>query len=495
MDSVFRKRIKRQLYYGDVADLERPSLPLTEMTVEYFKDSVSQELGHIDLDIASDLVRKNRVSPCSVVMSMLYAKRLRQRNQPYLDSISSSDVFFISMMMASKYMYDEGVEEEVFNDEWAESFDQDVDDVNQMETDFLQAMDWSLFVRPEEFESILADIERRLALREGIRRGWFTYSEMAVLADWNLFTQLWNNVGLECTKLSVIMSASYVTSLISLLGTTAMAIQLSGPLSTAVVSSVSDHLVPAVTSGWQSLPHYLPQAMDYKFALSSQMNHPLKENQSYIRHATENYDHNPIKVNLPTEEDNVTTAILESQSEDVPTYGRSPSLLSILFLDSLLSQIWSTQSNNSKQKGQEKNMIRKEEHTFCHRRTSMKQKNNCQKNETSRSNIPLSCPPKNTFNNRIPKLSDMNPDDEFAPKYVDWPYENVEQLTQSTETSANKKGKQCCLLKLKSKEMHDDYSTSHKIKVDLPISLITRSRLLHLPLNLNAGFNDHAKIT
>lgn len=42
--------------------------------------------------------------------------------------------------MASKYLYDEGVDEEVFNDEWADNTDQDVDDVNKMEVDFLQAM-------------------------------------------------------------------------------------------------------------------------------------------------------------------------------------------------------------------------------------------------------------------------------------------------------------------------------------------------------------------
>ena len=43
-------------------------------------------------------------------------------------------------MMASKYMYDEGVDEEVFNDEWADNSEQDIADVNQMEMDFLQAM-------------------------------------------------------------------------------------------------------------------------------------------------------------------------------------------------------------------------------------------------------------------------------------------------------------------------------------------------------------------
>ena len=43
-------------------------------------------------------------------------------------------------MMASKYLYDEGVDEEVFNDEWAENVGMDKEEINSMELDFLDAM-------------------------------------------------------------------------------------------------------------------------------------------------------------------------------------------------------------------------------------------------------------------------------------------------------------------------------------------------------------------
>lgn len=49
-------------------------------------------------------------------------------------------MYFLLQMMASKYMYDEGVDEEVFNDEWAEAANMELDEVNQMERDFLSAM-------------------------------------------------------------------------------------------------------------------------------------------------------------------------------------------------------------------------------------------------------------------------------------------------------------------------------------------------------------------
>lgn len=43
-------------------------------------------------------------------------------------------------MVASKYLYDEGVDEEVYNDEWAEPCGLDSDDINEIERDFLRAI-------------------------------------------------------------------------------------------------------------------------------------------------------------------------------------------------------------------------------------------------------------------------------------------------------------------------------------------------------------------
>ncbi len=54
--------------------------------------------------------------------------------------VSSSDLFLIAMMVASKYLNDEGVEEEVFNDEWAASGKIDVEELNELERNFLAAI-------------------------------------------------------------------------------------------------------------------------------------------------------------------------------------------------------------------------------------------------------------------------------------------------------------------------------------------------------------------
>lgn len=359
--------MRRRLYYGDKASLDSPSLPLTELTVEYFKESVSQQLGHVDLDVASNLVKRSRVSPCSMVMSMLYAKRLRQCNTDYLGSMSSSDVFFISMMMASKYLYDEGVDEEVFNDEWANNSEQDVDDVNQMEIGFLQAMDWHLFARPDEFEDTLADIERSLALREGIRRGWFTYSELAVLADSNFMSCLWTNVGLECTKLTSVLSVAYVTSLLSLLGSTALAVQLSGPLSSTMVAIISTQLAPLAASNWQAIPPCDPTTLNSVIWPEGNFKDTSDYDQAF-ENETQSGQVNGVfcggLVDLPGVPSGVGGQFFVSDypsdvvgcqydtSDDIS--GLSPqqkvksSLLSIWFFDSFLSQLWSATSDKVK---------------------------------------------------------------------------------------------------------------------------------------------------
>ncbi|GAB6019999.1 Cyclin-dependent protein kinase [Chamberlinius hualienensis] len=50
---------------------------------------------------------------------MAYLERLRSQRPEYLTNISSSNLFLVSMLVASKFLYDEGEAEEVFNDEWA----------------------------------------------------------------------------------------------------------------------------------------------------------------------------------------------------------------------------------------------------------------------------------------------------------------------------------------------------------------------------------------
>ncbi|ESP04234.1 hypothetical protein LOTGIDRAFT_136530, partial [Lottia gigantea] len=113
---------------------------ISDIAVDYFQDVAPRKFGRVDRILASSVTSRTRASPCSVMMSMIYAKRLRHKNPAYLDHMSSSDLFLISMMMASKFIYDDGVEEEVFNDEWAEAADLEISEINNLEQQFLQAI-------------------------------------------------------------------------------------------------------------------------------------------------------------------------------------------------------------------------------------------------------------------------------------------------------------------------------------------------------------------
>jgi hypothetical protein len=46
----------------------------------------------------------------------------------------------LSQMMASKFLYDEGEEDGVLNDEWAASVNMDVKELNELERNFLAAL-------------------------------------------------------------------------------------------------------------------------------------------------------------------------------------------------------------------------------------------------------------------------------------------------------------------------------------------------------------------
>merc|ERR1711971_186048 len=116
-------RYTRSLYYGALPATDRPSLPLTRLAVDQFTssglDALGQKLGRLDMARAADISRQACAGPNSLVLALLYLERLRRRNPDYLTTVSSADLFLVSLMVASKFLHDDGEEDEVFNDEWA----------------------------------------------------------------------------------------------------------------------------------------------------------------------------------------------------------------------------------------------------------------------------------------------------------------------------------------------------------------------------------------
>ncbi|XP_071511827.1 protein CNPPD1-like [Diadema antillarum] len=215
------KRFRNTLYLGK--GVEGISLPVADVAVDLFQNAAEKNLGTFTRRHVAKFNRNGQVNPSSSVLGMMYARRLKQRKSDYLNKVTSTELFLVSMMLATKFLYDEGEDEEIFSDEWAESANLDVKRVNELEREFLEAIDWDLYIEPDEFYEFLHQMETWIALNEGHRRGWFSYSDMNVLmehADWystlsSLLEQSVKVLGL-CVAMYSLCSATLCWSLLVL---------------------------------------------------------------------------------------------------------------------------------------------------------------------------------------------------------------------------------------------------------------------------------------
>nr|SVE77005.1 EOG090X069C [Daphnia lumholtzi]SVE77603.1 EOG090X069C [Daphnia lumholtzi]SVE78231.1 EOG090X069C [Daphnia lumholtzi]SVE78860.1 EOG090X069C [Daphnia lumholtzi] len=220
--SELTERLRKTLYYGSVSKTSHSlnsSLPLTRVMVEKFSESDSNLfLEKLCFEYAAELSREACLSPCSLVVALIYLERLCQSNPNFVSSIPSSKLFLVSVMVASKFLNDEGEEDEVINSEWANSAHIDLSNLNQIERQFLQAIEWRLFVDDQDFTEALARIEFRVAQRESLKRGWLTYTDLDILARQKLLSDTWDVVYDLVINVSVACITAYLASLVTLVG-------------------------------------------------------------------------------------------------------------------------------------------------------------------------------------------------------------------------------------------------------------------------------------
>merc|ERR1712088_810690 len=233
-------RYTRSLYYGVLPATDRPSLPLTRLAVDQFTssglDALGQKLGRLDMARAADISRQACVGPSSLVLALLYLERLRRRNPDYLTTVSSADLFLVSLMVASKFLHDDGEEDEVFNDEWASSGGIDTKELNRLEVKFLAAMDWRIFVDDAEFQTTLCRLEADIAIREvADRDGDATYSDLTVLGSGEQAAHMLSLLAQAAIKVTAVCLTTYAAGILTLLGTAAALSRT--PLGPAQVSS------------------------------------------------------------------------------------------------------------------------------------------------------------------------------------------------------------------------------------------------------------------
>lgn len=218
------ERVRKRLYYGldkDVS-LDALSCPVTDIAVEIFQKSAPSPIRKLHKKYAAHVAREACISPCAMMLALVYIERLRHRNPEYLQKISSSDLFLISMMVASKYLYDEGEEEEVFNDEWGAAGKLDVQTINNLEMNFLNAIEWSLFTEPRDFFDLLSHLETSVAEKEGMKRGWFTYTDLCVLLDHSAWSHALAAVYQHFFKVSCMLGLVYLIGVAGLIASSAV---------------------------------------------------------------------------------------------------------------------------------------------------------------------------------------------------------------------------------------------------------------------------------
>ncbi|XP_075037125.1 protein CNPPD1 [Mixophyes fleayi] len=222
--SQLSKRVRKRLYYGWEADcpMENLSSPVADIAVELLQKAAPSPIRRLQKKYAARVSREACISPCSMMLALVYIERLRHRNPEYLQQISSSDLFLISMMVASKYLYDEGEEEEVFNDEWGAAGRLDVQTVNTLEMNFLRAIDWSLYTHPREFFEVLQWLEGSVAEQQGMKRGWFTYTDLSVLLEQDLWQKVFSDFCQQVSKLACILGLVYLTGVATLFASVAV---------------------------------------------------------------------------------------------------------------------------------------------------------------------------------------------------------------------------------------------------------------------------------
>lgn len=209
-------RLRRRLYYGwdweGECSLEELSSPVADIAVELLQKAAPSPIRRLQKKYVAHVSREACISPCAMMLALVYIERLRHRNPDYLQHVSSSDLFLISMMVASKYLYDEGEEEEVFNDEWGAAGGVAVPTLNALERGFLSAIDWRLYTDPRDIFEVLNWLEGCVAEQQGRRRGWYTYTDLSVLLERPAWQQTLGALCQHLAKLSCLLAVAYVSS-------------------------------------------------------------------------------------------------------------------------------------------------------------------------------------------------------------------------------------------------------------------------------------------
>lgn len=89
------------LYYVKVIYL---LILFTELAAELYSEVKNgRSLERLRVDEAAEISRHACVSPCSLVLALLYLERLKSCNTEYVEKVAPSELFLVSMVIINNY--------------------------------------------------------------------------------------------------------------------------------------------------------------------------------------------------------------------------------------------------------------------------------------------------------------------------------------------------------------------------------------------------------
>jgi len=228
------ERLQKSFYFKFESEediISNASLPLTEISVELFEKALEElncnnnktgsgnkKFNKFNLKYATRISRKAVISPYCFILALIYIKRLKQINPTYVKSQSACDLFLISLIVSSKFLFDVNTDEEIFNGEWATISGIDIETLNQMEIDFLFKLNWNAYVSPLEFMNEWINIENLVIKNECKKRSFqfITYNEIKIMFDDKVYQQLVSNFLRFISKFIFIASFTYSSAIFAL---------------------------------------------------------------------------------------------------------------------------------------------------------------------------------------------------------------------------------------------------------------------------------------
>ncbi|TNN13568.1 Protein CNPPD1 isoform 4 [Schistosoma japonicum] len=121
---------------------------VSDRIVEIVNSASRRRLGKLDTFMVLEYLCSKNVPPVSVLTALLFIEKLVVADpySPLLTEVTAIDLFAVSMVVASKYLHDDDTDNGMYNAEWADEFDMDLKELNELEVKFISALNWEFFV-------------------------------------------------------------------------------------------------------------------------------------------------------------------------------------------------------------------------------------------------------------------------------------------------------------------------------------------------------------